>query len=131
MLLELLNHHHELFMTAIWPLIDRRNCADVRSLANSCRQIQQFLAAEVPFYTHMRNYRGVIKDINHIEKIIFVDDTNNLGSIMNIHGKLIVYVIYSRNPTRLSIYNENENSKEIKDINYTQLYEFKYRYNKY
>jgi hypothetical protein len=72
----------------------------------------------------MRNYRGVIKDINHIEKIIFVDDTNNLSSIMNIHGKLIVYVIYSRNPTRLSIYNENENSKEIKDINYTQLYEF-------
>jgi hypothetical protein len=69
MLLELLNHHQELFLAAIGPLIGARKAADLATLGASCRQLWDFLAAEVPLYGHYQLSKKYLNDIKSINML--------------------------------------------------------------
>jgi hypothetical protein len=95
MLLELLDHHHELLIAAIEPLICARNCRSLYALAASCRRLRAFLAAEFPILAHMQHFKRVVADINAIDKIICVDNEQNYSTIMNINDRIICYVQFA------------------------------------
>ncbi len=94
MLLKLLQHHSGLFLAAIEPLICARKIAELAALSASCRQIRDFLTAEVPLLKHMRLFRQSLKNINSIDKIIYIDDESNLSSIMCVNSIIRCYTLY-------------------------------------
>jgi hypothetical protein len=125
MLLDLLDHHHELFLTAIKPLICARGGRELASLAITCRKIREFLVAEVPLLAHIRKFKATLGKINAIEKIICVDADYNYSSIVNLHGRIICYVLY-RITRRLYLYNhlKHEVYTEISDIAWCNIADF-------
>ncbi len=69
MLLELLNHHEDLFMAAVGPLIDARKAADLARLAACCRQMRLFIYT-ISFYKHSRllcQSLKIVKDMNILD----------------------------------------------------------------
>ncbi len=87
MLLELLQHHPGLLLTAIEPLIWRRDCRSLGALGASCRQIREFLAQEVPLTNHYKKYKNAINDIhNNIHMVC-----DNYTSIHEFNNNLFIY----------------------------------------
>jgi hypothetical protein len=68
MLLELLNHHEDLFLAAIRPLIGTRRTADLAALAASCRQLRLFIA-ELPFYKHYKLLCSSLKAVKSMNTL--------------------------------------------------------------
>jgi hypothetical protein len=85
MLLDLFNHHEDIFHAAIRPLIWRRDCRSLATLGTSCRQMRDFLAAEVPFWGHFLRMRRCINAINRINII-----NNKYITLKENNGKLLV-----------------------------------------
>jgi hypothetical protein len=83
MLLGLLQHHQDIFLAAIEPLIGARNVADLVALADTCRQLRDFLARRVPFYAHFWRMRNCLKDIKSINILM-----NARSIIREYNGKL-------------------------------------------
>jgi hypothetical protein len=111
MLLQLLNHHQELLLAAIWPLICARNAASLAAIGGTCTQLRAFLAAEVPLLAHMVHFRSTVKYISQIEKIILVDNDGNCSTIINVHGKITCYVQFMENV--LDVYS---GGRELHDV---------------
>jgi hypothetical protein len=65
MLLELLQHHEELFQAVIWPLTLRRNCRSLGALAGCCRLLN-VVVDNLAFYKHYKNFRSSLDDIERI-----------------------------------------------------------------
>jgi hypothetical protein len=114
MLLELLDHHHELLSAVIKPLLDGRNCADVRNLAASCRQIRQFLAAE----TLLRHYLQFQKSLKNVKSINIL--SNKYTTIRDYNNKLSVYVC---------IEHYDNNIIKFKHNSYTMYYVWNSKFN--
>ncbi len=92
MLLELIEHHSGLFLTAIEPLILRRNCRSLAALSATCRRLRGFLAAEVPLYGHYLRWLK-IRRTEDIKKIMYVDtEYHYICSVIFVNDKLISYV---------------------------------------
>jgi hypothetical protein len=85
MLIELLQHHHELLAAAVWPLIWRRDCRSLRALGGTCRQLRGFLAAEVPFWAHFWRMR---RCMNYISSINIIN--NEYLTLKENNGKLFI-----------------------------------------
>jgi hypothetical protein len=85
MLLELLNHHEDLFMAAVGPLIGARNAADLARLAASCRQLNSFIAT-IDFYKHSKLFNNSLKFIKSINIL-----SNKYCSIKEYNNKLHIY----------------------------------------
>lgn len=67
MLLALLEHHSDLFMGVIWPLIWRRRWRDLAALMAVCRPIRAFMTGSVPAIAHFEKFRAVSREITQIK----------------------------------------------------------------
>ncbi len=86
MLLELLNHHEDLFMAAIRPLICARKAVYLAALSATCRRLRDFLVVEVPIYIHYKLFNNSLKNIKRINII-----NNKYLSIREYDGNLHIY----------------------------------------
>jgi hypothetical protein len=120
MLLNLLDHHHELFLAAIRPLICRKFTPELAALGATCRQLRTFLAAEVPLLAHMRKFRAIVNVINEIERLICIDEDDNLTSVTHMQNGIVCYVLYNWDMV-LSVYNDNSDYDTILDISYEPI----------
>lgn len=120
MLLDLLNHHQDLFLAAIEPLIWRRDCRSLGALAGSCRQLCDFLAHEVPFYAHIGCMLPVLRDILAIDRVILRYSGTVDTTIMFIGDKYVSYMYSTEcSDNTLSVYTNNmelEIYGNLKDI---------------
>jgi hypothetical protein len=127
MLLELLQHHQDIFLAAIWPLICARNAASLFAVAASCRQLWTFLAAEVPLLRHYVRMRGCLLQISAINiiysKYATLREHNNKFHMISYwdnfrrntpvisHMSDFVYVIHSFiDSSERIIYHRNDNN---------------------
>ncbi len=83
MLLELLQHHQDLFLATIEPLIGARKFVDLVRLTATCQQIRDFLAHRVPFYTHFWRMKDSLNNIKSINILM-----NKRSIIREYNGKL-------------------------------------------
>ncbi len=85
MLLELLNHHEDLFIIIIEPLIGARRAADLAALAACCRQMSLFIGI-TPFYKHSKSLCCSLKNIKSMNII-----SNEYCSIKEYNNDLHVF----------------------------------------
>jgi hypothetical protein len=121
MLLDLLNHHQDLFLAAIEPLIWRRDCRSLGALAGSCRQLRDFLAHDVSFYTHINCMLPVLHDILAIDRVILRYNGTVDTTIMFIDDKYVSYMYSDEeySDKSLAVYTNNMELKiydNLKDI---------------
>ncbi len=89
MLLELLDHHQELFLAAIEPLI----CGNKRSLcalAATCKRLRTLINT-IDIYVHYIKYWRVLT-LYPIHKVIFDNNVSTLSIIYH-NNKIMVYSI--------------------------------------
>jgi hypothetical protein len=96
MLLELLEHHYELFLAAIEPLICARGGRSLAALGASCRSLRSVII-NLPIYVHMLKLRPIHNVINEI-KMLYNKDTN----IRECNGRATIYNHCIYNVTRLN-----------------------------
>ncbi len=99
MILELLNHHQDLLLGALSPLIWRRDHASLGALGASCRRMRDFLADKVPFLAHWRKFRLTLCAVKE-SKILF----NKYITLRKINDCIHVYSSYEDNRYKYSIY---------------------------
>jgi hypothetical protein len=98
MLLELFQHHQELFLAAIEPLIRRRDCRSLGAMAATCKILHAYIV-QLDFYQHYINNKCMLKAAR-ICKAIF-DDGNSLISIIMYNNKITYYAITHNQPRLL------------------------------
>jgi hypothetical protein len=85
MLLELLNHHEDLFLAAVGPLIGARKTADLARLAASCRRLRMFIGTTL-FYKHYVCFQHSLKNIKSMNIL-----SNEYCSIKEYNNDLHVF----------------------------------------
>ncbi len=85
MLLELLQHHHGLFLAAIEPLIGARKVADLAALAASCRLLHGIIN-DLALYKHHNNFQKSLNEIKSINTLY-----NNCVTIRDYNDTLVIY----------------------------------------
>ncbi len=95
MLLELIEHHSDLFLAAIEPLILRRDCASLGALASCCRRIRYILAHDVPILNHYRLLRQSLMQIKNIN--VIYNDYVSIYEYPSSHLVIYSYWNYIRN----------------------------------
>jgi hypothetical protein len=91
MLLELLEHHEDLFFAAIEPLTlrrDRGTWSTLKSLFGTCKALYDVIS-EVPLWQHYRKWRMILRSTD-IKKAIYACGRSD-ATILSVNNKIVVY----------------------------------------
>lgn len=127
MLLELLNHHQDLFLAAIEPLIDARDAAGWRTLWRlrlTCKHLNDIIKG-IPWYIHKINLMKILKDAKIYKamyknvtgddgEVSFIAVGNNLKIYMTIPHSDFTYHGYKHKKTILRI--QTKHKIDLNDV---------------
>lgn len=92
MLLELLQHHEDLFLAAIEPLIwrhDRDTWSVLRAISVTCKALHDVIV-EIPLWVHCRNWHMILRSTD-IKRVVYDCNRTIDTTILSINNKIVEY----------------------------------------